>query len=104
MTPLICGFAKVRNEVLREGGVYRMLANLEAYCDAAVICDDASFDGTAEIVETWLKKMAAKTGRPDHWRFVRVAPEAQDFKREMFVKQMMLEAKNTGHPFPMLEK
>lgn len=55
--PLLCLFARVRNEVVREGNITRMLANAERLgVDAAVICDDGSTDGTAEVVEAFVRK------------------------------------------------
>ncbi len=89
--PLLSLFSKLHNEVLREGDVFRMLRNAEHYVDAAVICDDASLDGTAEVVRAWLAAQAGRTGRPERWRFVQVPPDQQDFRKELFWKQRMLE-------------
>lgn len=96
--PLICLFAKLRNEIVREGDVYRMLRNAEHYCDAAVVCDDASEDGTAREVALWLTRQAARTGVADHWRMIQVPAGEQDFRRELAWKQRMLEAVHEIRP------
>lgn len=57
--PLLCAFVKVRNEIVREGNIYRLLDNLDRYVDAAVILDDGSTDGTAEAITKWI------SGKPD---------------------------------------
>lgn len=96
--PLICLFAKLRNEIVREGDVYRMLRNAEHYCDAAVVCDDASEDGTAREVALWLTRQAARTGVANHWRMIQVPAGEQDFRRELAWKQRMLEAVHEIRP------
>ena len=82
MTTRICGFAKVRNEIVR-GNLYRCLANLEAVCDSGIVCDDASTDGTAEILESW----ALERG----WIFLQIPAAEQRFENELAVKQQMLD-------------
>lgn len=77
----LAGFVKVRNEVIREGNLYRLLAQLEQICDAGVICDDASSDGTYEVVQAWAEK--------NDWVFVAISRAQQDFRREMRFKQQM---------------
>lgn len=91
--PLICGFAKLRNEILREGNVYRLLANMTRYCDAAVVCDDASTDGTDAVLLDWIRARQLEAGPAGagRWVFLRVPPAEQDFRRELAVKQAMLE-------------
>lgn len=79
----IAGFAKVRNEIIR-GNLYRMLANLEATCSGGIICDDASTDGTRDVVTEWVKK------QPGQWTVMYVPPELQSFELELEVKQRML--------------
>jgi glycosyltransferase involved in cell wall biosynthesis len=88
--PLICGFLKVRNEVIREGNIHRVLANMERYCDAAVICDDASSDGTREIVAEWCTRLNDPLS-VGAFRFFSIKPEEQNFRNELAVKQRMLD-------------
>lgn len=80
--PLLCGFLKVRNELLR-GNLYRVLDNMRRYCDegSLVVCDDASVDGTREYLQDTIP---AKN-------LILVPPSQQDFRRELFWKQKMLE-------------
>lgn len=55
--PLLCLFSKVRQEIVRENNIVRMLANAEAIgVDAAVILDDGSTDGTADVVSGWIMR------------------------------------------------
>lgn len=79
----IAGFMKVRNEILR-GNLYRALDNIEAVCDCGVLCDDASSDGTAQVLRDWVAK------RPG-WQLIEVPAAEQDFRNEMAVKQRMLD-------------
>lgn len=79
--PLICGFLKTRNEILREGNVYRAIANLQKFCDTIVACDDASLDGTREYLQSVV---------PED-QLILVPLEAQDFRKELIWKQRMLE-------------
>lgn len=82
MKQTIFGFCKMRNEVLR-GNIYRCLAELERFCDGGVLCDDASTDGTAEILREW-----AKTHKG--WALMEVPADQQAFEKEMQVKQQMM--------------
>lgn len=84
----VAGFVKLRNEILREGNLYRLLEQLEVLCDCGVICDDASSDGTMEIVSAWSLEQCKK-GR--WWSFLRVYRHEQSFQNEMAVKQRMLD-------------
>lgn len=88
--PLLCGFLKVHNEIIREGNLYRVLDNMAHYCDAAVVCDDASRDGTREALISWIASRQGQ-GTPQHWRFVGVPYEEQNFRHELAWKQKMLE-------------
>jgi glycosyltransferase involved in cell wall biosynthesis len=87
---IIAGFLKIRNEILR-GNIHRALANLDATCDCGVLCDDASTDGTDEVVRKWILDRNEAAGR-EVWIYLTVPPAEQDFKRELEVKQQMLAA------------
>lgn len=80
----IAGFAKLRNEILKEGDLTRVLACLDAMCDGGVVADDASSDGTREHLRAWVAT------RPS-WTLLEVAPAEQAFEKEIAVKQRMLE-------------
>ena len=90
------GFMKVRNEILREGNIYRALANLERVCDGGVLCDDASTDGTREVLEAYVAKNP-------QWSLVLVEPVDHNFERELEVKERMLslvhQRSKTEHAF-----
>lgn len=80
----IFGFAKLRNETVRDGNVYSLLENFDAMgLDGGVVCDDASTDGTTDILRRWAKDRG--------WVFYGVEPAAQDFAKELEVKQRMLD-------------
>lgn len=79
--PLIVGFMKVRNEVIREGNIYRAIKNLKKFTDTIVACDDASVDGTLQ----YLRNRVPKDQR------VLVPAHQQDFRKELFWKQRMME-------------
>jgi len=81
----LAGFLKVRNEIIREGNLYRVLAQLETICDGGVICDDASTDGTREHLDAWVDEHPC-------WELLCVTPAEQAFRNEMQVKQRMLQA------------
>lgn len=81
----IAGFLKVRNEIVREGNLYRALRNLSAVCDGGVLCDDASWDGTAEVLADFCRDHAG-------WVLLRVKPSEQSFGNELVVKQRMMDA------------
>lgn len=86
--PLIVGFLKARNETVREGNIYRALRNLEQFCDLIVACDDASNDDT----------LAALAAHPKVVSLLQVNPALQDFRRELEIKQVMLEAVHRLQP------
>jgi hypothetical protein len=88
--PLVAGFLKVRDEIVRENNIARVLANMEHYVDAAVICDDASTDGTREETRRWCSRRNAV--------LIEVPPAMQDFRRELEWKQRMLEAVHAIRP------
>ena len=77
----ICGFLKVRNEIIREGNIYRALRCLSEICDTIVACDDASVDGTRELLVATIPKD----------QLVLVPSEEQDFRHELRWKQRMLD-------------
>lgn len=82
-TPVVAGFVKIRNEILREGNLYRLLDQLAVLCQGGVICDDASTDGTYEAVVEWNRTQCPR------WNVIRT-PRA-DFSKELQVKQWMLD-------------
>lgn len=79
--PLICGFLKVRNELLRSGNVVRAVKHLQTFCDTIVACDDASYDGTRAYLQRVIP--------PD--QLLLIEPGQQDFRKELAVKQEMLQ-------------
>jgi glycosyltransferase involved in cell wall biosynthesis len=80
----IAGFLKVRNEIIREGNLFRVLGTLDRTCDSGVVCDDASTDGTTDYLKAWVKT------RPS-WHLIGVPSQQQDWRNELRVKQHMLE-------------
>jgi hypothetical protein len=86
---LIVGFLKVRNEIIREGNIYRCLHNMSEICDEIYAVDDASYDGTYEYLKSFLPE--------DH--IIRVKPEDQDFSQELKVKQELLELIHSNGPW-----
>lgn len=80
MEKLIVGFLKVRNEIIRSGNIYRVLCNMQNYCDDIYVVDDASWDGTYEYLKTILPA--------DH--IIRVPPDEHDFRYELRFKQELL--------------
>ncbi len=82
-TMKLAGFLKVKDEILRAGNIYRVLRNIDSVCDCGVIADDASMDGTTELLEEFVSK------RPS-WRLLKIAPQDSSFEKELFVKQQML--------------
>lgn len=84
----VAGFAKVRNEIIREGNLYRLLDELRRHCNCGVVCDDASSDGTDGVLEAFVTERKAAG---QDWRMMRVKPEDQDFRKELAVKQDMLQ-------------
>lgn len=90
----IAGFLKVRNEIIREGNLYRVLEELSRLCDCGVVCDDASADGTREHLYAWCKAQTQQ-GRP--WIFLPLRREDHDFQSELEVKQRMLQVLHGMH-------
>lgn len=84
--PLIVGLLKVRNELVRDSNLYRCLDNLMEFCDTLVVCDDASTDGTDLVIRDFF----AKHNIPLTQLLI-IKPEEQDFRKELAVKQRMLE-------------
>lgn len=79
--PLIVGFLKARNEIVREGNIYRVVENMERFCDTIVACDDASNDGTRQYLQNKIPRT----------QLLLVDPDKQDFANELAVKQQMLQ-------------
>jgi glycosyltransferase involved in cell wall biosynthesis len=86
--PLLVGFMKVRNEIARNGNIYRSLCNMQYYCDDVYVCDDSSWDGTYEYLQSILPE--------DH--IIRVPPDEHDFRNELFWKQKLLELIHKNGP------
>lgn len=78
---LIVGFLKCRNEIIREGNIYRCLHNMMDFCDDIFIACDASWDGTDEYIRKFIPE--------DH--IIQIKPEDQDFRNELQVKQQLIE-------------
>lgn len=78
--PLICGFIKVKDELLR-GNIRRALVNLRSFCDVVVAADDASVDGTRQLLQQEIPSD----------RLILIRPEDQAFEKELKVKQQMLD-------------
>lgn len=79
--PLICGFIKVKDEIVREGNIKRAIPHLRKFCDTIVACDDASTDGTRQYL---IKEIPPE-------QLILVPPEKHDFRAELQWKQKMLE-------------
>ncbi|MCL5006521.1 MAG: glycosyltransferase [Patescibacteria group bacterium] len=71
----LVGFLKVYNE-LASGNLPRVLRHLKNVCDEIVVCDCSSSDGSYEIIKQYTPH---------------ILREPNDFKREIFAKQKMLE-------------
>jgi glycosyltransferase involved in cell wall biosynthesis len=82
---LIAGFGKFRNEIVREGNLYRVLDQFERHCDGGVLCDDGSTDGTREHLERWVSDHSAWG-----WELLQIPEHENDFGAELVVKQRML--------------
>jgi len=78
--PLVCGFLKARNEILR-GNLHRCIENLSKYVDTIVACDDGSTDGTREYLQSVIPKD----------QLLLIDPGDQDFRKELAVKNQMLD-------------
>lgn len=86
-SPRIFGFLKVRDEILREGNLYRALDTLRRVCDGGVLFDDQSNDGTWEALQRFAAE-ESKRGR--YWHLMRARDEERSFAREMIAKQRMM--------------
>ncbi len=86
---LVAGFLKVRNGILRGGNIYRVLYNLQQYCDQVFVVDDASYDGTYEYLLSQLPKE----------NIIRVPPEEHDFGQELEWKQKLIELIHRNGPW-----
>jgi len=71
----LIGFLKIYNEG-RSGNLERALKHMKRFCDDIVVCDCQSTDGSLEIIEKFTKH---------------ILREPNDFKRELFIKQKMLD-------------
>lgn len=89
----VAGFLKVRDEILREGNLYRVLDTLSRTCDGGVLFDDQSNDGTWEALRLFALLEGAK-GR--YWHLMRSNDDERSFAREMVAKERML---RTLHAF-----
>lgn len=87
--PLICGFLKVRNEVIRESNIYRCVENMMQFCNVMIVADDASSDGSREFLQSVIE--------PEN--LILVKPEDQSFYNELAVKQRMLERVHEIKPY-----
>ena len=86
---LIVGFLKVRNEIIREGNIYRCLQNMKDICDDIYAVDDSSYDGTFEYLKSQLPE--------DH--IIRVLPDKHDFSSELYWKQELIELIHKNGPW-----
>ncbi len=86
--PLIVGFVKMRNEIIRSGNAYRAITNLGQVCDMIVACDDASVDWTLEVLRQYV---------PED-QLVVVPSSVHDFRKELYHKQQMLEVVHRLQP------
>ncbi len=86
---LICGFIKVKNEIVRAGNIYRAIHNMSEYCDDVFAIDDASIDGTYEYLLSQLPE--------DH--IIRVPPNESDFSKELYWKQKLMELVHDNGPW-----
>ena len=71
----LIGFLKIHNEA-KSGNLLRVLKHMQKFCDDIVVCDCESTDNSIEIA----KKFTSH-----------ILHEPNDFKRELFTKQKMLE-------------
>lgn len=89
---LICGFLKVRNEMIRENNIVRCLHNMSEFCSDIYAVDDASYDGTREYL---LSQLPA-----DH--VILIDPEEQDFAKELEVKQRLIDLIHANGPWKFI--
>lgn len=87
--PLIAGYVKLRNEIIRSGNVYRCLHNLQEFCDEIFVALDASWDGTDEYVKSIIPES----------HILQIDPKDQDFTKELKVKQELLELVHAHGPY-----
>lgn len=92
MSNLICGFLKARNEIIRNGNIYRALANAEQFCDQIYAIDDASYDGTREYL---ISRLGA-----DH--VICIPPEQHSFAEELKWKQELLKVIHQNGPWDFI--
>lgn len=71
----LIGFLKIHNESSR-GNLVRVLTHMQKFCDEIVVCDCDSTDDSRDVAKKFT----------DH-----VLREPNDFKKEIFIKQKMLE-------------
>jgi glycosyltransferase involved in cell wall biosynthesis len=88
MENLIAGFLKIRNGILRND-LYRVILNMERFCDEIFVCDDASYDGTRE----WLQEYLSSSN------LICVPPKEWDFKNELYWKEQLLQLIHKNGPF-----
>lgn len=86
MSVLIAGFLKVRQELIRESNLYRCLENMSRFCDTMVVCDDASTDGTRQVLQDYFAKQRYPLDQ-----LLLVDAKDQDFRKELSVKAAMLD-------------
>lgn len=73
----LVGFVKFHNEGSESGNLERCLRHMGRFCDDILACDNGSTDDSLRIAERFTPNIVAS---PD------------DFRRELYVKQKMLEA------------
>lgn len=83
----IGGFVKVRNEIIREGNLYRLLRQLEKVTDGGIICNDRSTDGTREAILDWL----VRVNEYNNGGWALLDMPLSSFRHELSVKQRMLQ-------------
>lgn len=88
-TPLIAGFVKCRNELIRSNNLRRVIHNLSEFCDQIFVADDASYDGSKEYIQKHIPEEC----------ILLVSPEEQAFEKELEVKQQLLELIHQNGPF-----
>ena len=81
--PFLYAFLKVRNEIVREGNLYLVLDHLASLADGGVLCDDASYDGTTEVLIEFVRTHPG-------FDLLLVEPKDQHFGKELRIKEEML--------------